>query len=203
MKFARLLGKRSAPERLVIACLRGDLPSGPLLGLAGANEIFARLAGIARQRNVEIYASPSPFISEGEISLLTCLATAQRSDVRFVAEIDATEIEALLNCALLLRECGIWLPLSRPTNSGRCAGHNEQSAERPAESPELGMVRARALSLARARHVASTREFAAAGVSRQYVSRLCKDGFLQRVRYGWYRAAPPDERSRLDRRHHR
>ncbi|WP_416464882.1 type IV toxin-antitoxin system AbiEi family antitoxin domain-containing protein [Sphingomonas sp. VDB2] len=52
------------------------------------------------------------------------------------------------------------------------------------------MARNRALSLVRAREIASTHDFAEAGVSRQSVSRFCKDGLIQRVRHGWYRAAP-------------
>jgi hypothetical protein len=170
--------------------------------MAGVNEIFSRLANIARQHDIVIFASPSPFISDGEIVLLTRLATAQRSNVRISARIDATEFEALLNCALLLRDRGIWLPLHLPMNGGRHAYQDERSADRVIELPELGAVRARALSLARSRHVASTGEFAAAGVSRQYVSRLCKDGFLQRVRYGWYRAVPVEERGRQGRHLH-
>ncbi|MFD2428097.1 type IV toxin-antitoxin system AbiEi family antitoxin domain-containing protein [Sphingobium scionense] len=34
-------------------------------------------------------------------------------------------------------------------------------------------------------------------MSRQYVSRLCKEGHLLRVRHGWYRAAPIAAEMRL------
>ncbi|MGE6694263.1 type IV toxin-antitoxin system AbiEi family antitoxin domain-containing protein [Sphingobium limneticum] len=61
-----------------------------------------------------------------------------------------------------------------------------------------GVVRARALSLVRARNVASTDDFAKVGVSRQSVSRLCKDGLIQRVRHGWYRAAHHAADARLN-----
>lgn len=41
--------------------------------------------------------------------------------------------------------------------------------------------------------IALVSHFAKVGVSRQSVSRLCKDGLVQRIRHGWYRTAlhPP------------
>jgi hypothetical protein len=102
----------------------------------------------------------------------------QRGAVIFASEspfVGDTEIEILTPAGSSRRRIG----------GGTFASHRFAKGE---------AVRARALSLARTREVASTEEFAAIGVSRQYVSRLCKDGYLQRVRYGWYRAAPVSDR---------
>jgi hypothetical protein len=197
MKFARVLSRRSASERHVVAFLRGDLASGPVAGLSDASEAFARVADIVRQRHIVVYTPASPFVSDGEIWLLTRLATAQRVDGRMAGDINETEYQSLLFCAVLLRDAGLWLPLHVPARDARSTQPGSLYGDR-----ESGIVKARALSLARSRQVASTGEFAAIGVSRQYVSLLCKDGFLQRVRYGWYRAVPAEERTRSAIRQH-
>ncbi len=202
MKFARILSRRSAPERQVIAYLRGDAACGPMSGTTDAGAALSRLAELARQRDVVLFAPGSPFVSDGEVGLISRLATAQRSDIPMAAGIDTREYDSLLHCALLLRDAGLWLPLHGPGRGLRQRPSGAAAAlERALEPQAPSDVRARALSLARSRYVASTSEFAAAGVSRQYVSLLCKDGFLQRVRYGWYRAVPAEERGARAARH--
>jgi len=191
MKFGRILARRNVHERQVIACLRGNC-AFELRDIPDAKDAFSNLADIARQRGAVIFASESPFVGDAEIEILTHIAAAQRQEGRALARVDSMEFDALLRCATVLREAGIWLPLAASAGSSRQRiGGGTFASHRFAKDEA---VRARALSLARSREVASTEEFAAIGVSRQYVSRLCKDGYLQRVRYGWYRAAPVSDR---------
>lgn len=189
MKFTRLLARRSAQERQAIAAMRGQLPPR-LSALPGADHDFDALAELAQRRQWHLFAPRSPFVSDGEIQLIGRLAAAQRQEVRLSQNDVADDRYRLLRCALLLREAGLWLPLAQ-TSVGTDA---TARAPRNAYAGVGGLMRARAISLARSRQVASTSDFIGIGVSRQYVSRLCKDGLLERVRHGWYRAAPPVDR---------
>lgn len=188
MKFTRLLARRSAQERQTIAALRGQLPAR-LSALAGADHDFGALAELAQRRQWHLFAPRSPFVSDGEIQLIGRLAAAQRQEVR-LGQNDVAD-DRLLRCALLLREAGLWLPLAQASVGADATAH----APRNVYAGDGGLMRARAISLARSRQVASTSDFIGIGVSRQYVSRLCKDGLLERVRHGWYRAAPAVDRS--------
>lgn len=183
MKFTRLLARRTAPERQVIAALRGRLPAR-LSALPDAGSDFVALVDLAAQQGVHCFALQSPFVSDGEVELLALLGSAQRHALVGIRDDRKDAPERLLRCGLLLRDAGIWLPVAQ-------AGTGKASSALSMPRPEqAGLARARALSLARSRQVASTGDFIGIGISRQYVSRLCKEGHLQRVRHGWYRAAP-------------
>lgn len=191
MKSGRILARRNVYERYVIACLR-DGCAYELRDIPDAKGAFSNLADIARRRGAVIFARESPFVGDTEIEILTRIAAAQRQMGRVLPRTDSIEFDALLRCATVLREASIWLPLATSAGNARQQAGCKQFA--PQRFAKGEAVRARALSLARSRELASTEEFAAIGVSRQYVSQLCKNGYLERVRYGWYRAASVSER---------
>lgn len=183
MKFTRLLARRTAPERQVVAALRGRLPAR-LAALPDARSAFAALVDAAVQRDLHCFALQSPFVSDGEVELLALLGRAQR---RVLADTrgNAGDLPGkLLGCALLLRDAGLWLPIAQV---GTDKAPRVLSATRIEQG---GLARARALSLVRSGQVASTGDFVGIGISRQYISFLCKEGHLQRIRHGWYRAVP-------------
>lgn len=186
MKFTRLVARRTAQERQVIAALRGSLPAR-LATVRGAQADFLGLAGKAVHQGLLCFAPQSPFVSDGEIALLDLLGNAQRQYPHQPGLALPDDPDLLLRCALLLRDVGLWLPQVQPA-----ASRNPAAGRRPAggHAGQGGLARARALSLARSRQVASTGDFINIGISRQYVSRMCKEGHLQRVRHGWYRATP-------------
>ncbi|MFD1103833.1 type IV toxin-antitoxin system AbiEi family antitoxin domain-containing protein [Sphingobium olei] len=189
MISSRSLNRRNVHERQVIACLRGP-GSSELRNIADGQRAFASLVTLARHRGVTIFPPDARFISDGEIELLANLAAAQRQACRTFATIDVNEFNALLQCAMVLRDAGIWLPMAGLHGMAAVRPAHAERTERPEGRFVTGIARARALSLVRSREVASTDEFVQIGVSRQYVSQLCKDGYIQRVRHGWYRAAP-------------
>jgi hypothetical protein len=55
------------------------------------------------------------------------------------------------------------------------------------QEPVAGSLKARALGIVRQHQVAPTALFTAAGISRQYLSLLCKAGFVERIGHGLYR----------------
>lgn len=191
MKSGHILARRNVHERQVIACLRGGL-TFELRDIPDAKDAFSNLADMAQRRGAVIFARESPFVGDAEIEILTRIAAAQRLGRRAPSHGGGMECDALLRCAMVLREAGIWLPLAASAGGSRRQPERGALARHRFAKGEA--VRARALSLARSRQVASTEEFAAVGVSRQYVSQLCKNGYLERVRYGWYRAAPVSDR---------
>ncbi|BBF68614.1 type IV toxin-antitoxin system AbiEi family antitoxin domain-containing protein [Sphingomonas bisphenolicum] len=187
MMSGRALNRRNIHEKQAIACLRGR-GDFELRHVADDRQAFARLSALARGRGLTIFPPGARFISDGEVALLADLAAAQRLAGRAYVGGDEQDRAALLQCAAILREAGICLPMAvlQSAAPGRARGKIQTAKDRPM----TGMARNRALSLVRAREIASTHDFAEAGVSRQSVSRFCKDGLIQRVRHGWYRAAP-------------
>lgn len=186
VKFGRMLARRNIHERQVIACLRGR-DAVDLWNIHDARA-FTDLSTIAKCQGVAIFSVESPFVSEGEILLLTQIATTQRLHGRALIQADTSLCNALFRCAVALKDAGIWLPRATLAEVASVSSSNPENL--PMQFGRHGMARARALSLVRSREAASTEEFLSIGISRQYVSRLCKDGYLQRVRHGWYRAAP-------------
>lgn len=185
---ARALNRRNIHERQAIACLRGG--DGFEWHHSGYSpDGLDRLVAMARRRGLVIFPPGTRFVSDGEIELLANLAAAQRQAGRAFINVDSQEFAALLHCATLLRDAGTKLPMAvlQSVAFRLPHVHTLQSVKGRAAD---GVVRARALSLVHARNVASTDDFAKVGVSRQSVSRFCKNGLIQRVRHGWYRAAP-------------
>jgi hypothetical protein len=179
VKRPRALARRNIHERLVIACLRGERLS-QLRTIKDAPAAFAHLASVARASGMTLFAGHSPFVSDGEIALLTQIATAQRQEGSRRLRDDAPMAIAIMRCCAVLHDAGIWL-----SHNILAAVEDDSAYILPRETP-----RTRALSLAQSCGTTSTEQFLAAGISRQYVSRLCRDGYLQRIRHGWYRAAP-------------
>lgn len=184
MKRPRALARRNIHERLVIACLRGDRLC-QFRGIDDAPAAFAHLASVARASGMAIFAGHSPFVSDAEVALLTQIATAQRLEGSRRLRDDAPMAIAIMRCCAVLHDAGIRLSHSVHANDADEGGYDDSLYLRPRDTP-----RTRALSLARSFGITSTEQFLAAGISRQYVSRLCRDGYLLRIRHGWYRAAP-------------
>ncbi|NWK99031.1 hypothetical protein DM806_25915 [Sphingobium lactosutens] len=196
MKSGRALNRRNVHEKQVIAYLRGS-GAFELRNVTDGRQAFASLIAFARNRGVAIFPPGARFISDGEVELLANLAAAQRQAGRAFVDVDEQEFEALLRCATVLLEAGIRLPMA----GLQCVALGLPESEKmlfTRDRPATGIARARALSLVRSREVASTNEFFRIGVSRQYVSRLCKDGLIQRIRHGWYRAMPIPPRGPSD-----
>lgn len=138
------------------------------------------------------------FLSQDEILLLTSLAAMQRRGCLTVSsDLCPDLIETLRQCATALAEAGARLPFrgfaphamierqQGPLESGGLDARTQNSVLRVRDRS----VAANALEMVRERELVSTREFERAGISRQYLSLLCKKGYLTRARHGWYRAS--------------
>jgi len=196
MISALALNRRNIHEKQAIACLRGG-NDFERHSNANSPDGFDRLVAMACRRGLVIFPPGTRFVSDGEIELLANLAAAQRQAGRAFINVDSQEFAALLHCATLLRDAGNKLPMAvlQSVAFRLQHAHTLPSVKNRAAD---GVVRARALSLVRARNVARSNDFAKFGVSRQSVSRLCKDGLIQRVRHGWYRAAHHAADARLN-----
>lgn len=190
MISARALSRRNIHEKQVIALLRGGTCA--LRHRPDVSKAFDRLASMARLCGLTIFPPDSRFVSDGEVELLSNLAAAQRLTGRPSITMDDRGLATLLPCSALLCEMGIRLPVAA-LQTAASPPIGRQLALSARDHAANGMVRARALSFVRTCAVASTDDFARIGVSRQSVSRLCRDGLIQRIRHGWYRAAPPGE----------
>ena len=74
------------------------------------------------------------------------------------------------------------------------SGWKEPRRPRTTKNPDAALrtlLRDKAVALVREKGVARTRDFAALGISRFYLCKLCAEGFLSRAGYGLY-AAPKD-----------
>jgi hypothetical protein len=76
---------------------------------------------------------------------------------------------------------------SRQSSNVRKRDRDHAEALRLAGGPKLPL-RDRAVALAHERGVVRTRELVAIGIPRCYLTRMCAEGFLEKVSYGLYRA---------------
>ncbi len=216
MKFSRLLSRQTSAERHVITRLRSreelaELRNPELDNQKSGNQqpVFSKLAALMRANGAVIFTAASPFISESEVTILGLLAAAQRADQEALSYIGVGERDALRRCAIALSDLGISLPFRAMCRSLSITDKDpykgESTSTKPCPSSPHGLgrngaslssarVRARALDYLHTCAVASTGELEAMGFSRQYLSLLCKGGYLQRVRQGWYRASPRQDR---------
>lgn len=88
-----------------------------------------------------------------------------------------------------------WLPSDDQTYTSTIAlpqgGWKEARRSRTTKNPDSALrtlLRDKAIALVREKGVARTRDFAALGISRFYVCKLCAEGFLSRAGYGLYAA---------------
>lgn len=150
------------------------------------------------ETQLTIWHPNSMFLSQDEILLLTSLAAMQRRGLRaFRCALDTGLMEVLRKCAAALAEAGVRIPIKAFARLDMIAQLERQSIEVPrsiahprnfALGIDDGSIGATVLAMLHERNLISTREFEAAGISRQYLSLLCKKGYLRRVRHGWYGA---------------
>ncbi|TZG27141.1 type IV toxin-antitoxin system AbiEi family antitoxin domain-containing protein [Sphingomonas montanisoli] len=133
--------------------------------------------------------------SSDEVALLGWLSKLQRKYSILPGTVPDTLVTYLGECAARLRDSDIRLP-----QRGLGSGHAPASARGAAESlpvwtitrsrPSPSDARTRARSVIGDRDVVSASDFVASGISRQCLSNWCRDGLLERVSTGWYRARP-------------
>lgn len=203
--MAMRLSSLSRIERQTLACVRSlRFPAeAPVcrsdFQICNAVRLMAdQLAGT----QLSIWHPGSMFLSQDETLLLTSLAAMQRrSGVTLHSALNSDLIETLQKCAAALTEVSVRLPVKASINLDIVAAPERHPMETPrynaCQQSSGSCVRDRSvgaivLAMVRERGLVSTREFEAAGVSRQYLSLLCKKGSLRRFRHGWY--APCGER---------
>ena len=133
--------------------------------------------------------------SGDEILLLGWLSKLQRRYSILPDSVPDALLPALNACAAQLRNADIRLPqrglghANLPSTSDRAAEPlPDWKASRP--RPHLSAARTRAWGLIRDREVISASDFVASGISRQCISNWCREGHLERISSGWYRARP-------------
>lgn len=198
--MALRLSSLSRIERQTVACVRSlRFPAEALIcrsdsQICNAVRLMAdQLAGT----QLSIWHPGSMFLSQDEILLLTSLAAMQRRRcLTLHSALNSDLIETLKKCAAALTEASVRLPAkaSIVAEPGR---HPMETLRYHAYQQSSGLcvrdhsVAAIVLAMVRERGLVSTREFEAAGISRQYLSMLCKKGSLKRLRHGWYTSCAP------------
>lgn len=199
--MAMRLSSLSRIERQTLACVRSlRFPAeAPVcrsdFQICNAVRLMAdQLAGT----QLSIWHPGSMFLSQDEILLLTSLAAMQRRGcLTLHSALNSDLIETLQKCATALTEVSVRLPAKASINLDIVAEPERHPMETPRynayqQGSGFRSVGAIVLAMVRERGLVSTREFEAAGISRQYLSLLCKKGSLRRFRHGWY--APCQER---------
>jgi hypothetical protein len=158
----------------------------------GADTALAALAREARLAGMRILAPKAPFLAEDEVRLIGWIAYRQREWELSAAIAPLGLDDAADACARALKAQGLRLPFLAVQRLGFVPGAEMGEAAGPHATlaPRRdGSLKAAALTLARQHPVLHARELRQAGISRQYLSRLCKAGLLIRTGYGFYRAA--------------
>lgn len=175
-------------ERIVIEMMRSAAAGG------AADAGFAALVREARLAGMRILPSRAPFLTGDEVRLIGWVAYRQREwEVSLPLAPDAIDAAAE-RCAEALKARRLRLPFLSVQRlafvAGGATGAEDPALAPPAAAPapRAGSLRAAAVSLARQRTNVHARELKRAGISRQYLSRLCKAGVLIRTGYGFYRA---------------
>lgn len=172
---------QSPAERIVIELIRG--------AAAGAGDTpFAALAREAAAVGMRILGPKAPFLTADEIALVGWIAYRQREWELSVEVAPAAIDDAAQACADVLTARNLRLAFLSVQRLSFLPGAAPTSATATQLPPGNGGLRARALSLVRGRPGVQARELRQAGISRQYLSRLCKAGILVRTGYGLYRA---------------
>lgn len=149
-------------------------------------DAFAALRHVATGEGLHIWLAASGWVSPDEVTLIGKIAAAQRQPGD---RADALA-SAIMRCATCLTEAGVLLPHRAVARAMTHAMIQAQDMRRQAPR-RLTPLRARAHLVLQRRGFASTSEFVSSGISRQSVSNMCRDGFLERVNPGWYRARQP------------
>lgn len=186
-------------QRQMLVCVRAvcfPAEAGACRSDFGICTAVRLMTGPLAGSQLSIWRPGAMFLSRDEILLLTSLAAMQRQHCHIVpSALGPDLIEALQRCAAALAEAGVRLPLKVIVSFNKIGqpalpvvgpeGFNaaQRTAVRGVRNRSVAAV---ALGMVRERGLVSTREFEAAGVSRQYLSMLCNKGYLRRLRHGWY-----------------
>jgi hypothetical protein len=175
----------------------------------GTRAAFVQLAAETRANDLVVFAPHSAFVSEDELAILSRLILLQRPTQSGQWRAANPFQKALKRCAAALEEEGRRL-LPRVglcdayADRGGCfrielTAHDAPSSIHPPprrgsqyvwngrHEPRPGTLKARALSIVREHRIARTSQFNAVGISNQYLSLLCKRGYVEKAGHGFYR----------------
>lgn len=193
--MALRLSSLSRIERQTLACVRSLRFPAEAPVCRSDFQICNAVRHMADQlagTQLSIWHPGSMFLSQDEILLLTSLAAMQRrSCLTLHSALNSDLIETLQKCAAALTEASVRLPV-KASIVAEPERHPMETLRHHAYQQSSGLcvrdrsVAAIVLAMVRERGLVSTREFEAAGISRQYLSMLCKKGSLKRLRHGWY-----------------
>jgi hypothetical protein len=193
------LARLTSRERYVIGLLRGADPGSASGGLLA---LFDRLRTTAGELGFRPGPLTGAYASRQELCLLGCIAAMQRENPGVLLKISGAIRTPTLACARRLAFEGVHLnhaSISRlssmidackelSVSTAPLLQVRPRSQRRPLP-PMPGSLQEKALTFVCSRGIASSRDLAALGVSRQVVSLMFKQGLLVRVRTGVYRAA--------------
>lgn len=210
MVVMRVLRTRTRQERDIVRLLRGRAlltilrrrDSLIVPNAADALEESIHLLGRCMiEHGLAIYSPGSPCLSDGEAFALDWLALHQRPAISSPTANPGSLHDALRASARALREAGIRLPpctvaewpfvqadqgIRRRSNPSRRAG--EGISRQIGPQPTGASLKAQAIALVHSREIIPAADFYAIGISRQYLSLLCKLGYIGRAGFGRYRA---------------
>ena len=204
LRACRLLTRqqRETLELIRSASLRACVSTA---GLPGPDERpFVKLARTCGHGRIALSLPYCGYVTSGELLVLAALAALQRPALGvYLAE--APVREPFAACAADLAARGVLLPLpamawtllvEQGWASGRMRGRTPSVTDRrraamvePPRSPKCGSLRHRAVAFAVGRSTVTTAEFGDIGISRQTLSLICAEGFLERTGLGRYRLA--------------
>lgn len=197
------LSQNSRIEREVVALLRSTSVSqetcvaharGCRLAQA-TSEPLSALAVSALAAGYSFRPVAAPHISKDELRLVGWLALLQRERSDDPVIVDPVLLDELKRCATALKNAGFRLPYQAVLRAGFIIDGQIGSAGRDDEQPRpLNSLSAKAVAYARERGCVPTQAFGEIGVSRQHLSKLCRNGALLRVRHGFYRAPTVQDR---------
>lgn len=198
---AMRLSSLSRIEQQLLACIRAACFPAEAPACRSDFQICNAVNLIADQlaeTQLSIWHPNAMFLSRDELLLLTSLAAMQRRSCRTMrCALDPGLMEALRKCAAALTEAGVRMPIKAVTRLDMIVQPKRHPIEAPRSNAHPrnsalyirdGSIGATAHAMVHEQKFVSTREFEAAGISRQYLSLLCKKGYLRRIRHGWYGA---------------
>jgi hypothetical protein len=183
----RSVARLHAAERLAISLIRSASGTGDAIP-----ESFLRLAKSASGSGRVILPMEARRLSDDEKILIGWITMFQRGRGSEIVREDAELAASLRECAQWLTAMGLHLPfyctVRIPAFTGKLTiGHADSRFEGTTLSH--ASLKAMAADFARNRGVVSARDLKGIGVSRQYVSLLCKQGVLRRIGFAIY--GPP------------
>lgn len=175
---------------------------------------FEWLAREAKAAEIEVFPSGAPFISRDENTIIHRIAALQRPSLSRNWHLANALQQAMNACAVALASEDRRLParamlLERDTSQNPALrieyigkshsgpGPGSRAHDKPfrrrgnlwdgKSEPPPGSFRAKALDIVRRHSTASAAQFVAVGITHQHLSKLHKDGWVERTSHGIYR----------------